>query len=59
MQQPTRSPSWADCLLKLDGDFGTLLDLLDDLGVAEDTIVIFAGDNGAEDCLPWRGICSR
>jgi arylsulfatase A-like enzyme len=46
---------WADCLLELDGDFGTLLDLLDDLGIAEDTVVIFAGDNGAEECLPWRG----
>ncbi|HUE34282.1 MAG TPA: sulfatase-like hydrolase/transferase [Mycobacterium sp.] len=46
---------WADCLLELDGDFGTLLDLLDDLGIAEDTIVTFAGDNGADDCLPWRG----
>jgi arylsulfatase A-like enzyme len=46
---------WADCLLELDGDFGTLLDLLDDLGIADNTIVVFAGDNGAEECLPWRG----
>jgi arylsulfatase A-like enzyme len=34
---------WADCLLELDGDFGTLLDLLDELAVAEDTLVVFAG----------------
>jgi len=46
---------WADCLLELDRDFGQLLDLLDELGVADDTIVIFAGDNGNEETLPWRG----
>jgi arylsulfatase len=46
---------WADCLLELDHDFGVLLDLLDELGVADDTIVVFAGDNGAEDKLLWRG----
>jgi arylsulfatase len=32
-----------------------LLDLLDELGVAEDTLVVFAGDNGPEDVLLWRG----
>jgi len=46
---------WADSLLELDTDFGTLLDLLDTLGVADDTIVVFAGDNGPEDVLLWRG----
>ena len=46
---------WADCLLEMDGDFGTLLDLLDELGIADSTIVVFAGDNGPEDTLPWRG----
>ncbi|MCC6177232.1 MAG: arylsulfatase [Chloroflexi bacterium] len=46
---------WADCLLELDGDFAHLLDVLDELGVADNTIVIFAGDNGAEDRLLWRG----
>jgi arylsulfatase len=46
---------WADCLLELDADFGTLLDLLDALGVAGDTLVVFAGDNGPEEVLTWRG----
>ena len=46
---------WADCLLELDSDFGRLVDLLDELGVADNTIVVFAGDNGNEETLPWRG----
>jgi arylsulfatase A-like enzyme len=35
----------AGSLLVLDADFGTLLDLLDELGAADDTLVVFAGDN--------------
>ena len=46
---------WADALLELDADFATLLDLLDDLGLTEDTVVVFAGDNGPEEILTWRG----
>ena len=46
---------WADALLELDADFGALVDLLDGLGVADDTLVVFAGDNGPEDVLLWRG----
>jgi arylsulfatase A-like enzyme len=46
---------WADALLELDADFGTLLDLLDELGIAANTVVVFAGDNGPEDVLLWRG----
>jgi arylsulfatase A-like enzyme len=46
---------WGDCLLMLDHDFGVLLDKLDELGIAGDTIVVFAGDNGAEDHLIGRG----
>ena len=51
----TGQGDWADSLLELDSDFGTLLDLLDSLGVTEDTVVVFAGDNGPEDVLLWRG----
>jgi arylsulfatase len=47
--------AWGDCLLMLDHDFGVLLDKLDQLGVAKDTIVVFCGDNGAEDHLAGRG----
>jgi arylsulfatase len=46
---------WADSLLELDTDFGELLDYLDTLGVADNTIVVFSGDNGPEEVLPWRG----
>jgi arylsulfatase len=46
---------WADCLLELDGDFGKMLDLLDELGVADNTIVVFAGDNGPEEMMLYRG----
>lgn len=46
---------WADCLLQMDADFGELLDCLQDLGVAANTIVVFSGDNGAEELTPWRG----
>ena len=46
---------WADCLLQLDGDFGMILDKLDELGLRENTIVIFAGDNGNEEFGPDRG----
>jgi len=46
---------WADCLLQLDGDFGELLDKIDGLGLRDNTIVIFAGDNGNEELLLNRG----
>jgi arylsulfatase A-like enzyme len=55
----------ADCIQMLDGDFKVLLDKLDGLGLREDTIVIFAGDNGRDNVFhapgnrsapgPWRG----
>ena len=51
----TGQGDWADSLLELDSDFGALLDLLSELGIAENTIVVFAGDNGPEDVLLWRG----
>jgi arylsulfatase len=40
---------WADSLVELDGDFGALLDQLDTLGLRDNTIEVFAGDNGNED----------
>ena len=51
----TGQGDWADSLLELDTDFGTLLDLLDELGIRDSTLVVFAGDNGPEDVLLWRG----
>jgi arylsulfatase A-like enzyme len=46
---------WADSLLELDRDFGVLLDLLDTLDITDNTMVVFAGDNGPEEVLTWRG----
>ena len=54
-QGATGNGDWADCLAELDHDFGDLLDELDRLGVAEETIVVLAGDNGAENLLIARG----
>jgi arylsulfatase len=51
----TGQGDWADSLLELDTDFGVLLDLLDDLEITDDTLVVFAGDNGPEDVVLWRG----
>jgi arylsulfatase len=51
----TGQGEWADSLLELDTDFGALLDLLDELAIAENTIVVFAGDNGPDEVLLWRG----
>lgn len=46
---------WADCLLQLDGDFGEFLDKIDELGIRDNTIIVFAGDNGNEEMLLNRG----
>jgi arylsulfatase len=51
----TGQGDWADSLVQLDSDFGTMLDLLDELGIADNTLVVFAGDNGPEEVLLWRG----
>jgi arylsulfatase A-like enzyme len=49
-------------MVELDGFVGQLLKKLDDLGVADNTIVVFTTDNGAEKCTwpdggqsPFRG----
>jgi arylsulfatase len=39
---------WGDLLLQIDSYVGELLDTLDELGVAQDTIFIFTADNGPE-----------
>jgi arylsulfatase len=39
---------WSDLLLQIDSYVGELLDTLDQLGIAQNTIVIFTADNGPE-----------
>jgi arylsulfatase len=53
---------WGDVLMQIDAYTGELLDTLDDLGIADDTIFIFTSDNGPEMLPghngwsgPWRG----
>lgn len=53
---------YPDGMVELDGYVGQLLDKLEELGVADNTIVVFTTDNGAEECLwpdggatPFRG----
>jgi len=43
---------YADGMVEHDGHVGQLLDKLDKLGVAENTIVMYSTDNGAE-CFSW------
>ena len=38
----------ADCIQMIDGDFQQLLDKIDELGIKDNTIVIFAADNGRD-----------
>jgi len=49
---------WGDVLMQIDAYAGELLDTLDQLGIADNTIVIFTADNGPE-MLPenqgWSG----
>ena len=39
---------WGDLLMQIDAYVGELLDALDELGIAEETLVIFTADNGPE-----------
>ncbi len=45
----------ADAMADADYNTGLVLDALDRLGVARDTIVLWCTDNGAEQRRPWRG----
>ncbi len=40
--------AWADLLMQIDAYVGMILDTIDDLGIRENTIVIFTADNGPE-----------
>ncbi len=43
---------YPDGMVEHDGMVGELLELIDDLGVAKNTIVVYTTDNGAE-CMTW------
>jgi arylsulfatase len=46
---------FADSLTEMDFHAGQILDAVKQLGIEENTLVIFASDNGPEELLPWRG----
>jgi arylsulfatase A-like enzyme len=46
---------FADSMMELDHRVGQIIDALDELGVQDDTLLIFASDNGPEFRRPWRG----
>jgi arylsulfatase A-like enzyme len=45
---------WADLLMQIDSYTGELIDTIDELGIAKDTIFIFTADNGPE-ALQFNG----
>jgi arylsulfatase len=45
----------ADAMAEADYNTGLVLDTLDKLGLAKNTIVMWCTDNGAEQRRPWRG----
>jgi len=51
----TGNGDWADCLAEMDYRTGQILDALKDAGIEDNTLVIFASDNGPEATDPWEG----
>lgn len=51
----TRKGDFADSLVEMDARVGQLIDTVHACGLDEDTIFIFASDNGPEYRRPWRG----
>ena len=45
----------ADSLAEMDHRVGQIVDAVDRLGIAEETILLFGSDNGPEFRRPWRG----
>jgi arylsulfatase len=51
----TGAGDFADAMVEMDYRVGQILDELDALGIANDTVVLFGSDNGPEFRRPWRG----
>lgn len=45
----------ADSLAEMDHNVGLIIDAIDEIGIADDTLLIFGSDNGPEFRDPWRG----
>jgi len=44
-----------DALAEMDFHTGEILDAIDNLGIRDNTIVVFTSDNGPEATFPWQG----
>lgn len=51
----TGNGRWADVLTELDHRAGQILGAIDDLGVRENTVVIWMSENGPEEIFPHHG----
>lgn len=51
----TGNGDWADTLAEMDHRTGQILDAIREAGIEENTIVIYASDNGPEATDPWQG----
>src|SRR5215831_10745922 len=51
----TGNGDWADCLAEMDYRTGQILDAIKEACIEDNTIVIFASDNGSEATHPWDG----
>jgi arylsulfatase len=54
-QGKTSNGDFADCVAEMDHRVGQVLDALKELGIEDDTLVVFCSDNGPEFRRPWRG----
>ena len=51
----TGNGDFADSVVEMDHHVGQMLDTLKELGIADNTIVIFASDNGPEEVADYHG----
>lgn len=51
----TGNGEFADSMVEMDHRVGQILDEIEKLKIARDTLVVFASDNGPEFRRPWRG----
>jgi len=54
-QGRTGNGDFADSVVEMDSHVGEVLDAIDAAGISNNTVVIFASDNGPEYRRPWRG----
>ena len=54
-ESKTGKGRWADMLANMDHNVGRVLDAIDDLGIRDNTLVIFMSENGPEQLSPHQG----